>query len=188
MQACTIKYCAKRFPISFNMYYHFIWLLMLAIACEPARSDFHPETIDDQIVARLKQSADSILPLASDPGSLATTPFWVKGECLYFGKEQKTTRLWYDEQGRITGLVEYRGEKLLDSVQFFSNGQRIFSLPLDTLTGQLNGPARYYHPDGRVRQDGRFEKGIKTGIWREFDENGKLQTTHEFKADGTQKR
>jgi hypothetical protein len=170
------------------MRHYFIWLLLLAIACEPARSDVYPETIDDKIVAKLKQSADSIVPLLLDSISLSNNPFWVKGECLYFGSAQKTTRLWYDEQGRITGLVEYRGDKLIDSVQFFSNGQRSFTLPLDTLTGLLNGPARYYHPDGRVRQDGRFEKGIKTGIWREFDENGKLETTHEFKANGEKKR
>ena len=143
------------------MNHHFIWLLFLAIACEPARSDVYSETIDDQIVAKLKKSADSIIPLVSDPISLSNTPSWVKGECLYFGSAQKTTRLWYDEQGRITGFVEFHYDKMIDSVQFFSNGQRTFTRPLDTVTGLLNGPARYYHPDGRVRQDGRFEKGIK---------------------------
>lgn len=170
------------------MNYKLIWLLLVAIACEPAKSDIYTETVDDQMVANLKQGADSIKTISLDPNSLSSTPFWIKGESLYYGKENKTIRLWYDEQDRISGLVEYRGERLIDSIQFFSNGQRAFTLPLDTLTGLLNGPVRFYHPDGRVRQDGRFEKGIKTGIWREFNEKGKLQTTHEFGSDGVQKR
>jgi hypothetical protein len=163
-------------------------ILIYLSGCQPARSDVFEERFSPQLVEELLAKADSnILLVKADSFFTTPPPMWVTGQILTFSETQKSSALWFDEQGRLTGLVETNGKITTDSVAFYPNGQRIFTILLDK-DGKPSGPARYYYPDGRVKEDGRFEKGIKTGIWRIFRTDGRLDYTEEFDKYGNKTR
>lgn len=161
-------------------------IIAMVLGCQPAVSDIFVEKLNPELVSRLIAGASGQTALSPDT-LLPANPFWVRGLRLHFTDSTKSTILWYDEQDRVTGLVEYKNGVVTDSVMFFQNGQRVFSL-LFNKEGKLVGPARYYYEDGRVREDGRFENGKKTGIWRHFLPDGRLENTHEYDRYGNQLR
>ncbi len=161
-------------------------ILTLIGSCKPARSDIFVEQVNPELVSRLVASSVSQSNFLPDSGQ-TKNPLWVRGLKLQFSDSLKTTMLWYDEQDRITGLIEYQNRRVMDSVEFFQNGQRMFSLLFNS-NGKPSGPARFFYEDGRVREDGRFEDGKRNGIWRQFDPSGKLIETHEYDRYGNLKR
>ena len=42
--------------------------------------------------------------------------------------------------------------------------------------GIIDGPAKYYYPDGRIRTIGRYKNGQEIGLWYRYDTTGKLLT------------
>lgn len=156
-------------------------------SCKPATSDIFEEAVNLELVKNLIKSADSVYDLPVDTLQKRVQPFWIKGQRLIFNNPPKSTILYYDEQGNLSGMLEFEKEKLKDSIAFYPNGQRMFTLIIDK-EGKASGPARYYHPDGRVREDGRFTNGIKTGIWREFNAEGRLLKSTEFDRNGKPSR
>ncbi|HSK13074.1 MAG TPA: hypothetical protein VK907_07640 [Phnomibacter sp.] len=162
-------------------------VVLLWLACKPARSDIYMETVNAVLLNNLVAKADSVVDMVADSGMLAANPMLVTGKVLFSKQDTKTSRLWFDEQNRPAALIEFEKGTLKDSMLFYPNGQRMFTLLFDR-DGKPSGPARYYHADGRVRLDGRFENGVQTGIWREFDEDGRLLVTHEYDRYGMKKR
>ncbi len=154
-------------------------ILLVFIACQPATSDKFEEVVNPELVKSLVAKADTVTELPFDPVRSLGQPFWVKGQRLVFNATGASTVLFYDEQGKLSGMLEYEKNKLKDSLAFFPNGQRMFTLIIDQ-EGKASGPARFYYPDGRVREDGRFTKNEKTGIWREFNPEGRLVTTRDY--------
>jgi hypothetical protein len=161
--------------------------LVMALACQPAKSDVFVEMVNAELLKKLVAGADSVEPVQPDSSRMQQLPLWVKGERLLFSATAKNTVLWYDEQGNLTGMLEYEKGKLKDSIAFHPNGQRMFTLIIDK-DGFASGPARYYYPDGRVKEDGRFTKGVKTGVWREFNTDGRLIESREFDRYGKPSR
>lgn len=162
---------------------------ILTDGCQPARSEIFVEMVNPELVKNLVSQADSIaeIPAGSFKMDSSRPLLWVRGERLIFSSEAKSTVLWYDEQGKLSGLLEYENNKLKDSIAFYPNGQRMFTLIIDK-DGLASGPARFYYPDGRVREDGRFTGGIKTGVWREFNPDGRLVTSREYDRYGKPSR
>jgi hypothetical protein len=161
------------------------WLFLWG--CNPATSDINEEVVNPELVKNLLNKADTVYDMAVAPERLANQPFWVKARRLEFNASSKSTVLYFDEQGNLTGMLEFEKQQLKDSISFFPNGQRMFTLIIDK-DGKASGPARFYHPNGRVREDGRFTNGIKTGIWREFNEEGRLLVSREFDRYGKPSR
>jgi antitoxin component YwqK of YwqJK toxin-antitoxin module len=160
--------------------------ISLIISCQPARSDVFVEKVNPELANKLIEGSFRQTELS--PQSLRSNyPLWIKGLKLDFKDSTKTTHLWYDEQSRITGMVEYKNGLVTDSIEFFQNGQRMFSM-LFNAAGKPSGPARFYYENGRVREDGRFEDGRKAGIWRQFNPEGKLEKTNEYDRFGNPKR
>ncbi len=158
----------------------------LLTACQPARSDIFVEIVNPELTNRLISASASQTELS--PDSLQTNnPLWIKGVKLGFKDAAKSTTLWYDEQNRVTGMIVYQNGLIKDSIEFFQNGQRVFTL-LFNASGKPSGPARFYYEDGRVRADGRYQDGNKTGIWREFKPDGRLEQTHEYDRYGNPER
>ena len=157
-----------------------------AISCQPAKSDIYVETVNLELVLQLIKKAHDSSWISAD-SIKGTPPVWVSGLRLQFENPADETFIWYDEQKRVTGLVEIKNNVVKDSIQFFLNGQRMFSLLFNN-AGKPSGPARYYYEDGRVREDGRFENGIKTGVWRQFRPDGTLEMANEFDRYGNPKR
>ncbi|MDP6539433.1 MAG: hypothetical protein QF410_07790 [Planctomycetota bacterium] len=46
--------------------------------------------------------------------------------------------------------------------------------------GKLDGPARFWHPDGAEAFSGAFSDGAKTGRWMEYGPAGGLRSETEF--------
>lgn len=156
--------------------------------CKPALSDLMEEKVNPQLVENLLKTADTVIILSGKDSLYSNLPpIWVKGQKLLFLANRQESNLWYDEQGNLSGLIEKKAMVTTDSIAFHPNGQRMFTLLFDK-QGRPSGPARYYYPDGRVKADGRFENGIKTGIWRNFNEVGKLVFTEEYDRYGIKKR
>lgn len=162
-----------------------IWLSIAA--CQPSRSDVFVEVVNPSLVQQLVRKADTVIGLVPDTALATTQPFWVRGQRLPISAAAKESVLWFDEMDRLTGLLEFSEGRLTDSIAFYPNGQRMFTLIINK-TGKPEGPARYYYPDGRVKLDGRFSDGIQTGIWREFAPDGRLIIAHEYDRYGNQKR
>jgi hypothetical protein len=163
-----------------------LFLLAFFSGCKPARSDIFVEKVNPELVNRLISTSANQSELLPD-SIYNPNPLWVRGLLLNFQDSTKSTILWYDEQNRITGMVEYQNGKVKDSLVFFQNGQRMFSLLFNS-SGKTSGLARFYYEDGRVREDGRYEDGFRTGIWRQFNPDGKLEETHEYDRYGNLKR
>lgn len=155
--------------------------ILLYAGCKPHTSDILVETIDTAYIRQLPKMADSILP--AQPDSSMRLLGVVRGETILMGNGQKSMQLWYDAQGQVVLMTERQLGKLVDSVAFYPNGQRIFRLNFNE-KGLADGSAKYFYSDGRVREDGRFVNGIKTGVWRSFDEAGRLLETHEYTSLG----
>jgi antitoxin component YwqK of YwqJK toxin-antitoxin module len=158
-----------------------ILFLFFWYGCKPNTSDFEVETIDTAYVNNLPTIADTMIAVA--PSQKEKMLGIVKGWQYQIGGNQKEMLLWFDEQGKVVSMTEKRMGILVDSVAFFPNGQRMFRITFDH-KGIAEGNARYFFSDGRIRQDGLFANGIKTGVWRSFNEAGKLQETHEFDRFG----
>lgn len=169
------------------MYKYLIFPFCFLLSCGPNRSDVNVEVVNAALVENLKKSADSMYAIEPDSLFMESQPLFVKGVVLLNNRINKTTRLWFDEQDRLTGMTEYSKGVLTDSFLFHPNGQRLLNVTINK-QGQPEGPAAYYYSDGRVRLDGRFEKGIQTGIWREFAPDGRLLVTHEYDRYGNKKR
>jgi hypothetical protein len=152
---------------------------MTLAGCQPARSDIYEEVVNKELLNNLIAKADSTYPIEADSIGLLNNPLWVKGQKLFFSTPGKFSILWFDEQDRLSGLMEYENNQLKDSILFHANGQRMFSILIDK-NGKASGPARYYYPDGRVSADGRFEDGEKRGIWRSFKTDGRLEETRDL--------
>lgn len=156
-------------------------------ACQPSRSDVFVETVNESLITQLMQNADSVKPVNPDSLTRLANPLFVTGQRVFSKGGKLETILWYDELGKTTGFMEYEQTKLKDSITFYPNGQRMMTLLFNS-NGQPEGPARFYYQDGRVKLDGRYEKGIQTGIWREFAPDGRLIMAHEYDRYGNKKR
>jgi antitoxin component YwqK of YwqJK toxin-antitoxin module len=53
---------------------------------------------------------------------------------------------------------------------FAENGDKL--MELNYQNGQLNGHASYYFPDGKLQTIGNYTDGIKSGVWKLWDQAG----------------
>lgn len=160
-------------------------LCALVASCQPATSDVEVETIDTSLVNNMARQADTTLLLP--PGPQEQLLGVVGGYEHRIGGGQKTITLWKDATGKVLLMTEVENSRLVDSVAFYPNGQRIFKLQFNQ-QGKPDGAARYYYSDGRVREDGRFTNGVRTGVWRQFSEEGRLQMSREYDRYGKPSR
>jgi hypothetical protein len=160
-------------------------LCALIASCRPATSDIEVEIIDTALVNNLARQADTTVLLS--PGPQEQLLGVVGGYEYRIGGGQKTITLWRDATGKVLLMTEEENNRLVDSVAFYPNGQRIFKLRFNR-QGKPDGAARYYYSDGRVREDGRFTNGVRTGVWRQFNEEGRLQMSREYDRYGKPSR
>jgi hypothetical protein len=57
-------------------------------------------------------------------------------------------------------------------------------LEVPVVNGQKNGKATLYNQAGKVIAEGQYVKDKKTGVWKAFDENGKLLAVTQFTVNG----
>jgi hypothetical protein len=151
--------------------------------CEPARSDLMIELADTTYVKQLPRLADTMHMVEPLQSPMAQALGAATGADYHFTTQNRRLRIWYGPTGQLVAMEETKSGVMVDSVAFHPNGQRMFSFTFND-QGVADGPVRYYYPDGRVKSDGRYVQGIKTGIWREFEPSGRLVKTHEYDRYG----
>ena len=65
-------------------------------------------------------------------------------------------------------------------------GNDLFKFEQEDVIGEfLNdipvGEHIYYHPNGAIKEIGKYENGEKQGEWKKFDDNGNVLVTYLFK-------
>jgi hypothetical protein len=164
----------------------FFFLMAISFACcKPAVSEIIVEVVDTAYIKQLPYLADTFFnaPVGDNERILGAA----NAVEYKIGGNQKELLLHFDATGNVLAMCEKRYGKTIDSVFFYPNGQRMFQLNLDA-EGLADGVARFFYPDGRVKEDGRYQKGRKNGIWRHFKEDGKLQYTAEYDRYGNKTR
>jgi antitoxin component YwqK of YwqJK toxin-antitoxin module len=164
----------------------FLWLMAVCfVQCKPAVSDVVVEVVDTAYIKQLPSLADTFFTVTVGEnekilGAATAIQYQIGGN-------QKELLLHFDATGSVLAMREKRYGKTIDSVFFYPNGQRMFLLSLDA-EGIADGTARFFYPDGRVKEDGRYALGRKNGIWRHFKEDGKLQFSEEYDRYGNKTR
>lgn len=153
--------------------------------CKPAVSDIMVEVVDTAYISQLPAISDTFfsVPVGDNEKILGAAT----AAQYNIGGFQKELLLHFDPTGNVLAMREKRYGKTIDSVFFYPNGQRMFLLSLNA-EGLPDGSAKYFYPDGRVKEDGRFFQGRKTGIWRHFKQDGKLDFSEEYDRYGNKTR
>lgn len=90
---------------------------------------------------------------------------------------------YYAESGNILEVVNYsKGKREGPYKKYFPDGVTLMSEGF-YLNDQLDGMFISYHPNGNIQTKGEYSKGIQTGNWEYFDEEGNELTAEEFKYD-----
>lgn len=79
-------------------------------------------------------------------------------------------------------IIEKNGIRTFYS-QFYTNGQALFIVELNN-DGQLEGKARNFYPDGKLKSQGNYYNGLYSGVWEYYDEQGKLVSKEEYGKEG----
>ncbi|HMP92810.1 MAG TPA: hypothetical protein PKD90_08060 [Phnomibacter sp.] len=181
-----------RKPVSFFAFWvpaaGYGWLLIMGgiQGCEPARSPVMVETVDTSYVQQLAALSDSVKPVSVQSSPMAQALGASTGMDYWHRPSKKQLRIWYNAMGKVCGLEEQKDGIMQDSVAFYENGQRLFTFTF-TPQGIKEGPVRYYYPDGRVKTDGWYKANQPTGVWRYFNEQGKLLYSEEYISPGQKK-
>ena len=100
---------------------------------------------------------------------------------------------WYYNVGDHTEVGEYAdGEKtgVWEFHHIIDEGEKTLAFKGEYINGIALGKHRYYYPSGRIKEEGKYESGMKEGEWKKFNEQGEIILTIlykngvEFKLDG----
>ena len=72
-------------------------------------------------------------------------------------------------------------------VRYWPDGTRRLEGRVSTWTGREEGAWRWFHPNGEVREEGRYDDGARTGTWQEWWSNGQRRARGE-RGSGTDGR
>jgi antitoxin component YwqK of YwqJK toxin-antitoxin module len=63
----------------------------------------------------------------------------------------------------------------------YEGSNKIAELSIDN--GVLNGAALYFHTNGRLKEEGKYVNGQRSGKWTQYNELGKVTTVANFVND-----
>lgn len=101
----------------------------------------------------------------------------------YIIKPNKENAIFKDSVGDIVGYYKRIDGKNYETVECYPNGQLKGKLNYSE-PGVIDGEAKYYYQDGRLKSIGMWNKFNRIGIWKNYDENGKLVLIEEFNEKG----
>lgn len=161
---------------------------------DPAPTSFTRELSENTTIRRIDETGD---PAGMNkvnpeiPKSTDTTETGEKNDTgnLDIGEYIMTDDLgnliiYFDCQGRIVekNCAEFYRKGKMDSTNLSLVGPVKDYYTNDTLAleahlenGLLNGPAIFYHKNGKIRSKGRYLENNRTGVWTHFYDNGNLE-------------
>lgn len=136
-------------------------------------SEYHYKGLQINIDwSRLYEVGFDKYAVENGPGSDYYPSGTTKKEYEYVNGEQKGIITLWRENGKKESEF-FAVNNIANGVytEFFENGEPSLSVKFRNDT--LNGAAIYYYSTGRISHMGKFNKGIKYGIWTYLSEDGK---------------
>jgi antitoxin component YwqK of YwqJK toxin-antitoxin module len=116
-----------------------------------------------------------------------------KEEFNRYDDDGKKTGVWRDyfDNGNIKTEINYRGGKKDGITKEFDEDGKLIDISTmkgDSLASDPGGVViidlyKEYHPNGKVKLVGGLNKGLKSGIFREYDIDGQLLQGYVYKND-----
>ena len=139
-------------------------------------SDIEVIKFDTKEIDDLKRTSDTTYTEQIGRADFFTVDYYINN------KDSVTSKIFKDSLGNIVGFNKSKNDKVFFVAEYFPNGQIMGKLP-ERRNGELDGVARYYYEDGRIRSEGQLKKGLWSGQWKEYDKGGHLISIDEY-GDG----
>jgi len=91
-------------------------------------------------------------------------------------------KIFRDSSGNILGIVIQENGEMKFSQEYYDNGQAKGKFSLKS--GLIAGPTKYYYRDGRIRSEGLMANSKEVGKWKQYSENGYLESIKYYDKDG----
>jgi hypothetical protein len=126
-------------------------------------------------------------------GKSAVLLFFENGQLLSDGfyHLEKKDSLWYNyaPSGELISAENYKNDLLHGkAVYYYKEGQVLehklqVERKVNYQAGKLHGVYQAYFYNGKLKQEGTFEKGLKQGIWTEYNSAGQKVATMKYDKD-----
>jgi antitoxin component YwqK of YwqJK toxin-antitoxin module len=135
------------------------------------------KTIDKTFLDSIKKRSDSSYSKPYKRTDFVSADFYVNK------KDSTISQLMKDSAGTIRQVIIAKNKIRTYFAAYYANGQLEADLPLDAF-GQYHGQSTYYFENGQTESTGMYDHGLKKGIWKVFDVNGKLLSLYEYDSNG----
>ena len=108
---------------------------------------------------------------------------FVMASSYYNKKDSTVCQVMRDSSERVRQVIIARNNIRTFYAQFYANGQVIAIIGLNS-SGQFDGEAINFFPDGNTMSKGRYSNGLYTGKWEYFNENEKRIAIEEYDTSG----
>ena len=126
-------------------------------------------------------------------GKSAVLLYFEDGQLLsdgFYHKEKKDS-LWYNyvQSGELISAENYKNDLLQGkSVYYYKEGQLMehklqAERKVNYQAGKLQGVYQQFYYNGKLKTEGTFEKGLKQGIWTEYNSAGQKVATMKYDQD-----
>ena len=128
--------------------------------------------LDFELVKRIMENKDSIFIERRNTGDFRVIEH-------YYVDDSLENKILKDSNGQITAIGMLCNGKQVFGEEYYPNGQSMGTINYSK-PGIIDGPAKYYYPDGRIRTIGRYKNGQEKGLWYRYDSTGKLLTMEAY--------
>jgi hypothetical protein len=137
-------------------------------------SNVEVKKLDLELVKRITENMDSLYIERKSTGDFRVIEH-------YFANDTLENKIMRDSNGHITAIVmQCKGQNIF-AEEYYPNGQSM-GLVNYRKPGTIDGPVKYFHPNGRIRTIGAYKNGRESGIWHTYDSTGKLLTSDTLNA------
>ena len=89
---------------------------------------------------------------------------------------------FYPDSGKAAEIIEYKhGKQEGRLLKFFPDGSTMTEGTY--VNDSLDGVFILYWPDGKIQLSGAYDRGIQSGEWKYFDENGNEVSDEDFRYE-----
>lgn len=154
-------------------------ILIIGCTSENEKSEIEIIKYDPELLEEIQSNYDSTYT-----ESPRRDDFWTIEHYLVSAEYENI--IFKDSLDNIVGIVKRQNGKNYFTAEYYPNGQlkgRInYSSP-----GIIDGPSKYYYPDGRISSEGLWKDFKKVGEWKNYHSDGQLETI-DFYVNGRKER
>src|SRR5690348_16245787 len=146
------------------------FISLLCLSCNlKETSNIEVIKFDNKIIDTLTKSSDTAYSTFIGRHDFYT-------EDVYLNKKDSlVTKIFKDSLGNVVGINKSKNGIIIFAAEYYPNGQLIGKTQFKS--GIVDGPATYYYPNGRINNIGRWHNYRQVGVWKTYEETGKLKET-----------